>query len=501
MIAAAPNQSPETDKLPRGEGLEPKSSSMLTPIAYDELAMPALQLARSSRMARRIGQLVFVALIAGTILVVFAPWQQSVRGLGNVVAFAPESRQQELQAPIKGRIQRLGEGIIENARVKEGTIIAEISDIDPMFLDRLEGQLEAVEGQVDAAKSSVEASRTAFEASETVVESQQNQVTAYTEVKEEVVAGAIAAIASAKDKLRAEEQQLEEQKAALVQIELDYTRQKGLHEKKIISDLKFQEMERKKKETEAKVRKSEAYVSAAGNTVLEKERERNAKEQKAQADIEYATVLLRKARADVGKAKSDLAKATSEYNKANKELLDTQSKLAQQQQQSVTAPFDGILTSITPNLGSQMLKPGDPIATIVPDTDDRAVQVWLDGNDAPLVEPGRHVRLQFEGWPAVQFAGWPSVAVGTFGGTVVSRDPVDDGKGKFRILVRPDENDHEWPKGRFLSQGVRVNAWVLLERVPLWFEIWRNMNGFPQSIDTDGDADKKPGKVPKLPKA
>ena len=501
MIASAPDQTNDEKQLPNSEGLAQRGSSMLSPIAYDELAMPSLQLARSSRMARRIGQLVFVALILGTILVTFAPWQQSVRGTGNVIAFAPESRQQTLEAPIKGRIKSLGAGITENARVKEGQIIAEISDIDPMFLSRLEDQLEAVRGQVENAKSAVRANQVSLDASMTVVESQQHQLDAYEQVKDQVVAGAEAAIAAAQDKLDAEIQQLEEHQAALDQIQVDFFRQKGLFEKNIISELKFQEMERKYKEAQAKVRKSEAYVSAAENTKLEKERDRDAKAQKAQAEIEYARVMLRKANAEIGKAESSLAKAMGDLNKANKELLETQSKFAQQQQQSVKAPFDGYLTAITPNLGSQMLKPGDPIATIVPDTEDRAVQVWLDGNDAPLVEPGRHVRLQFEGWPAVQFAGWPSVAVGTFGGTVVSRDRVDDGKGKFRILVRPDETDHAWPKGRFLSQGVRVNGWVLLERVPLWYEIWRNMNGFPQSVDTEGDADKKPGKVPKLPKA
>lgn len=84
------------------------------------------------------------------------------------------------------------------------------------------------------------------------------------------------------------------------------------------------------------------------------------------------------------------------------------------------------------------------------------VQIWLDGNDAPLVAAGRHVRLQFEGWSAIQFAGWPSVAVDTFGGTVVSVDMVDNGKGKFRCQILPDKTETiQWPQDRFLRQGVR----------------------------------------------
>ncbi len=182
-------------------------------------------------------------------------------------------------------------------------------------------------------------------------------------------------------------------------------------------------------------------------------------------------------------------------------MLEMETKVSRQANQIVEAPFDGYIVQITPNLRTAILKEGDPICTIVPYTTDRSVQIWLDGNDAPLVEPGRHVRLQFEGWPAVQFAGWPSVAVGTFGGDVVSVDATDNGKGKFRILIRPDPTEPDWPTGRFLRQGVRTNSWVLLNRVPLWYEVWRNLNGFPPVISM-GEPGQKSNKrkSPKLPK-
>ena len=102
----------------------------------------------------------------------------------------------------------------------------------------------------------------------------------------------------------------------------------------------------------------------------------------------------------------------------------------------------------------------------------------VDGRDIPLVWEGRRVRLQFEGWPAVQFTGWPSVAVGTFPATVALIDSTDDGKGRFRIVVVPDDGV-PWPSPRFLRQGVRVEGWVLLGRVRLGYEIWRQFNGFP----------------------
>jgi len=109
------------------------------------------------------------------------------------------------------------------------------------------------------------------------------------------------------------------------------------------------------------------------------------------------------------------------------------------------------------------------------------VELWVDGNDVPLLRDGRHVRIQFEGWPALQFSGWPSVAVGTFGGRVAVIDAVDDGKGKFRVLVVPDRSE-PWPSGRYLRQGVRAHGWILLNRVSLAYELWRQFNGFPPAI-------------------
>ena len=136
---------------------------------------------------------------------------------------------------------------------------------------------------------------------------------------------------------------------------------------------------------------------------------------------------------------------------------------------------------------------------VIPNTDARFVEAWIDGMDMPLVAPrhvdpdgtavpGSRVRLQFEGWPAIQFVGWPSVAVGTFGGEVVSVDATDDGQGRFRIVVAADAADEPWPGPRFLRQGVRAKAWVLLRTVPLWQEAWRQLNGFPPVV-----ADKEPG--------
>ncbi len=478
----------------------PTRRTPLAPIAYSETVMPALRLVRSSRIAHRISNVLVGFLVATICLMTMAPWQQTVNGTGNVLAFAPDKRQQVIQSPITGRIHRWGDGITENARVNEGDEIAEIRDLDEGYAGRLEDGLMNLQQAVTASQQSLEANKRVYDASLTIVESYGAQVTAYTKVKEETIAAQDAFVEMARKKVDAENEQLLEYQAALPQLEAEYERMKVLEREQNVSLQKFQEVERKFNEAKAKVKRAEAYVASAEADLEGKTREREAKIQKAQVDIDYAQATLRKATGDVSKAQSDVAKSEQDLNKARKDLLDMETTVARQGTRVITAPFDGYLVSINANLGTGVLKAGDPLATIVPATADRSVQIWLDGNDAPLVEPGRHVRLQFEGWPAVQFAGWPSVAVGTFGGEVISVDAVDDGRGKFRILVVPDPTDIEWPEDRFLRQGVRANGWVLLEQVPLWFEVWRRLNGFPPVVDVDQSSSKSDTKMPKLPK-
>lgn len=475
--------------------------TILSPVAYSEIVMPSLKLARSSRWVRTFAKFLSLGFVSMIFLMAIAPWQQSVSGTGNVIAFAPLERQQILEAPIKGRIVRWGDEIHENARVLKGQLIAEIQDLDESYSGRLEQQLQNSEQAVAAARQQLQSNERALEMIKTIVESYQSQLSAYKRVKEETVASQDAFISSAEEKVRAEQHQLAVYQSAIPQLQAEFDRTKTLESEGNLSLQKFQEVERKLLEAQAKARQAEAYVEIAEADLEGKTRERSAKIEKAEVDVNYATAILQKAEADVSKAEADIAKSRQELNKAEKEVLEMQVKVSRQENQNVIAPFDGFVVQITPNAGTQVLKEGDPICTIVPDTRDRAVQVWLDGNDASLVEPGRHVRLQFEGWPAVQFAGWPSVAVGTFGGNVVSVDATDNGKGKFRILVQPDGTDMPWPDDRFLRQGVRANAWVLLNTVPLWYETWRRLNGFPPVVSfEDSPSGNKESKPPKIPK-
>ncbi|MCA8986260.1 MAG: HlyD family efflux transporter periplasmic adaptor subunit [Planctomycetaceae bacterium] len=473
-------------------------TGMLNPAAYSEQMMPSLRLARSSRIARLVGKVLLITLILSSLALLFAPWQQSVTGSGSVIAYSPSERPQVIETPIKGRIAQWGENIYENALVKKGDLIAIVKDIDESYTERLQATEIAAEGQVQAAETLQLASQRNLEVVRSIVASQENQLRSYRTAKENILTAADAEIEAAQNKVKAQENELAEHQATLVQAKADYERQKQLFAEEIASEATFQDAERKYRETLAKVDKAKSYIAAAKNELSAKISDREAKSQKAQVDIDYAIAAVQKAESDIQKAESDLAKSTSELNKAKENLLKVKTQVARQPNE-IRAPFDGYLTQISPNQGGKILKEHDPICTIVPATEDRAVQIILSGLDAPLVSPGRHVRLQFEGWPAIQFAGWPSVAVGTFGGHVVSVDAsaTDGGEGKVRILILPEEGE-AWPEGQYLRQGVRVNAWVILERVPLWFELWRRMNGFPPSLDSATPKDSL--KVPKLPK-
>jgi hypothetical protein len=193
--------------------------------------------------------------------------------------------------------------------------------------------------------------------------------------------------------------------------------------------------------------------------------------------------------------------AQAEVAAAERELAQIVVSQARQETQEVTSPVDGTVFRVLANTrdGGIFVKAGSPLAVLVPDIDEqneRTVELFMDGNDLPTVtqfikqEQASSgdglarvpVRLHFEGWPAVQTIGWPTLAVGTFGGVVKLVDATDDGKGRFRLLIEPDPEEEKynpWPPSFSLRQGVRARGWVLLNRVSLGWEMWRQLNAFP----------------------
>ncbi|MFO0416933.1 MAG: efflux RND transporter periplasmic adaptor subunit [Pseudomonadota bacterium] len=324
-----------------------------------EVASP---IAVASHQSLRIAaSLLFTAILVLLIALVFVPWVQNVQGIGSVIAYSPDERQQHITAPVDGLIRQWF--VLEGSHVKKGDNIVDIADIDPDIMNRLEREREATQTKLDASQKALDTSR----------------------------------------------KNLERQKSLV---------QSGL------SSMRSAEL----------------------------------------AELEYAKYL-------------------SEISSASAELARIETRIARQASQSITAPRDGIVQRIFAPQGGVMVKSGQELALIVPETANRSVELKVGGNDAPLLSVGRVVRLQFEGWPAVQFAGWPSVAIGTFGGHIGVIDQGADAQGNVRIIVFPDEGT-PWPDARYLRQGVRVVGWILLDTVTLGWELWRQFNGFPPTIQT-----------------
>ena len=212
-------------------------------------------------------------------------------------------------------------------------------------------------------------------------------------------------------------------------------------------------------------------------------------------NLERQTELFRQgltSKRSLEQTEIELARYLAEESNASAELARLEVRFSRQNNQVITAPRPGTILRTRSGDLSTLVKSGQQLAILVPETDSRSVEIWLNGNDVPLVTPGREVRIQFEGWPAIQFSGWPSVAIGSFPGIVQFVDAADDGSGKFRIVVSPvtdPDRQEEWPSPHYLRQGVRAHAWVLLEQVSLGYEIWRRFNDFPPMLSgTPGSA-------------
>jgi multidrug efflux pump subunit AcrA (membrane-fusion protein) len=195
-------------------------------------------------------------------------------------------------------------------------------------------------------------------------------------------------------------------------------------------------------------------------------------------------------------ARIKVQQLTVSLEDASAELNQSEISLSRQGSQLVLAPRDGTILHVAAGDTATMVRVGQPLASFMPANSERAVQLYIDGRDIGLVQAGRDVRLQFEGWPAFQFSGRPDLAVGTFRGEVVFVEPSARLDGSFRVLVQepprtkgclqaelingiPRAGECGWPPESFVRLGANVRGWILLETVSLGFEIWRLLNNFP----------------------
>ena len=413
----------------------------------------ALELVPRSRALRIAAGLVVVLFVLTAAALWFAPWQQSVTGTGRVIAFAPLDRQQPIQTPIAGRLVRWHVG--ESDSVQAGQLVATIADNDADLGDRLARMRETSDTRLAAAHQGVRVLG--------------DQVLSLESARVAGLDAAIGRIGMAIERQRAAEQTRSAAAAAASTAQANLVRVRDLASKGLTSTRDVELAELALATTEADALRAEAGVRAARGEIAALEADRKRTDATMRADTERARASLETARSDAARAEA--------------EVHERSSAVARQSTMQVVAPRAGTILRMHAGEGAEYVSAGDAIATLVPHSASRAVELWLSGRDGPLVTPGRNVRLQFEGWPAVQFVGWPSVAVGTFPGVVAFVDVATDSRGRVRVVVIPDPADEPWPPSVQLRQGARANGWVLLDRVRLGFELWRQWNGFPPSTD------------------
>ena len=414
---------------------------------------------RTSRAPRTFARLVAAAFVIVVTALAVVPWQQNAPGKGRVIAFAAASRQQTVDAPVEGRIVKWF--VQEGQRVSAGEALVDIADNDPEILTRLERERAAVVERIEAAKARAASLAGRIEALESS--------------RKSGVAAADARSRMAKDRLRAAEQGLAAAEATAQTATIQVERVRKLFEDGLTSKraLELAELDAVKTKTDVDRARAARDAARSEQTAL----------------LEDLGKVGNDANASISDAQASRAAALAEIANGEAELARLDVRVSRQKTQAVVAPRDGWIFRILAQQGGQFVKSGAALAILIPDTDERAVEMWVDGNDVNLVSEGERVRLQFEGWPAVQFSGWPSLAVGTYGGRVAFVDAADDGQGKFRVVVTPDPNEPAWPPGDKLRQGMRSNGWVLLNIVPLGYEAWRQFNGFPP--DYPGRVDGK----------
>jgi multidrug resistance efflux pump len=438
---------------------------------------PALQLVRTGRLVRLVGKLTAILLVISIVALVFVPWRQTAAGTGTVVALDPQERPQPVHSQSKGVISYVKPGVREGSFVEKDELVLRLTPYAAEGVQQIDTQIMAIESKLAAGKSSLEV---AEQAAKLQVSSGQSMA----ESLNQEYLSASQKWEQSKNEVQVSQAELEDKRNQLRIAE-------EVAEKGIISREELFSKQQAVQSQLSKVLKSESAVEQVYRSLAAKEEEIESKKQ--EIDIKNRS------------ANQKVLEVISKLRTIEKELIDLRNKRGELDRLDVRAPRTGYIQSWFGVTGSDSVKEGDRLFVIVPETEDLAVEMKVSGNDMPLIAEGDIVRMQFEGWPAVQFVGWPSVAVGTFGGRINRVFPTDDGKGNFRVVVVPEtssDSESGWPDKRYLRQGVRANGWVLLDRVPLGYEIWRQLNGFPPTVNDKAPASEKEksGKI-KLPKA
>lgn len=413
---------------------------------------------------RKRNRLIIILALMG-ISVLLLPWTQNIRAKGYVTSLQPEQRPQSIPSLISGRIEKWY--VQEGDFVQKGDTIVQISEIkddyfDPDLLSRTQEQIEAKESSVLSYMEKVKA-----------LDSQVDALNTNLRLKLEQARNKVE---QARLKITADSIDLEAARTNERIAQAQYERFETLFDQGL------------KSRTDLENRKL-SLQKAQANTISQE-----SKLLSSRNDVINAKVELNSIRADY---KDKISKAESDKYSTMSAMYDAEANVTKLQNQYsnysvrmgfyfITAPQDGYITKAVLTGIGQTLKEGEQLVTIMPSDYQLAVEMYVRPLDLPLLEKGQHIRIQFDGWPAIVFSGWPGVSTGTFGGEIVAIDNFTSENGRYRVLIAPDSTSMDWPKG--LRVGAGANSFALLKDVPIWYELWRQINGFPPDYYTASSA-------------
>lgn len=398
--------------------------------------------------------IVYVSLIG--VIILFLPWTQNISGSGAVTTLKPNQRPQTIQSAIAGRIEKWY--VQEGDYVKKGDTILFISEIKEDYFDP---------NLVQNTKSQVDAKKMAVESYGGKVTSLSAQINAIENEKILKLQQAQNKIRQSLLKVKSDSMDLEAVKTQIKIANTQFNRSVTLNKEGLKPLTDVEEKRLKLQEVEAKIITQENKLLASKNELI------NAKVEINRISAEYAEKAS-KARSDQFTALSSQYDTEAQVNKLQNQYVNYQIRNGMYY---IKAPQDGYVNRAIQSGIGETIKEGTQIVSIMPAKYDIAVETYVSPTDLPLIHKGEKVRIWFDGWPTIVFSGWPNMSYGTFGGKIVAIENFISPNGKFRVLIAPDEKEDAWPKQISIGSGAQTLA--LLDNVPIWFELWRTLNGFP----------------------
>lgn len=397
-----------------------------------------------------------IGILSGLILILFVPWTQNIRATGDLTTLRQEHRPQQINTIIPGKVAKWH--VKEGDYVHMGDTIIQLSEIkedylDPELLSRTREQLQAKEMSVSGYENKAGTADTQIDA---------------------LIEGRKLKISQIENKLRQQQLKVQSDSMDMVAALNDYTiateqfrRQKNMFDSGLVSLTQLEQ-------------RNMSYQNSIAKRTSTQIKFINARQELGLLQLERSSALqdynekISKATGDKFQSLSQVATGKGEISKLKNQYMnyDIRSRMY-----FVTAPQSGqVIKAKKAGIG-EIVKDGEMIVEIVPDDIQYAVELYVRPMDLPLLEIGQKVRFMFDGFPAIVFSGWPEASYGTFGGKVAAIESSVSDNGKFRVLVAEDEADKKWPK--LLRMGTGAQGMALLKDVPIWYELWRNINGFP----------------------